>query len=112
MISLVFLNFEGPRKIVSNGELGLEVNPDHRAQLEVDEQQQDVIDLDVTLLDHQQKLRHRRPGSDCSDGEQRQVMERLNEQVAQRSGQLMDVLAKLFSPIDIHGSSSLGRLDR
>lgn len=92
--------------------IGLEVNPDHRAQFQVDEQQQDVIDLDVPGLQHPQKLHHRCPGGHRTNGEQRQVMERLDEQIAQRLGQPMDLLTQLFGPVDFHDDTSLGRLDR
>lgn len=92
--------------------VGLEIDPDHRPQLQVDEQQQDVIDLDVPLLDHHQELHHRRPGRDPANGEQRQVMERLDEQIAQGLGDLMHVLPQFLGPIDFHGARSLDRLDR
>lgn len=92
--------------------LRLEVNPDHRAQFQVDEQQQDVIDLDVTVLQHPQKFHHRRPGGHRTNGEQRQVMERLDKQITQRLGQPVYLLTQPFGPIDFHDDASLGRLDR
>ena len=92
--------------------VGLEVNPDHRPQFQVDEQQQDVIDLDVPFFDHPQKFHHRRPRGDCTDGEQRQVVEGLDEQVAQGLGQLMHVLPQFLGPVDFHGDSSLARFER
>jgi len=79
---------------------------------QVDEQQQDVIDLDVPVLQHPQKFHHRRPGGHRTDGEQRQVVERLDKQIAQRLGQPVDILTQLFGPIDFHDDASLGRLDR
>lgn len=63
--------------------VGLEINPDHSAQFQVDEQQQDVIDLDVPVLQHPQKFHHRRPGRHRTNGEQRQVVKRLDKQIAQ-----------------------------
>jgi hypothetical protein len=81
--------------------VGLEVDPDHGPQFEIDEQQENVIDLDMTDLDHLQELHHRRPRSDRADGEQRQIVERLDKQIAQ-----------VLGPIDFHDGSSLGRFDR
>lgn len=92
--------------------VGLEVNPDHGPQFEIDEQQENVIDLDMTDLDHLQELHHRRPRSDRADGEQRQIVERLDKQIAQGLGQLMNVLPQVLGPIDFHDGSSLGRFDR
>lgn len=100
------------KEIVSNVDLRLEVDPDHRPQFQVDEQQQNVIDLDVSRFDHLQKFHYRRPGGHRTDGEQGQVMEGLDKQVAQGLGQLMDVLAQVLGPVDFHDVVSLGRLDR
>lgn len=97
---------------MSDVDLRLEVDPDHRPQFQVDEQQQDVIDLDVPGFQHPQKLHHRCPGGHCTNGEQRQVVERLDKQIAQGLSQTMDVLAQLFGPVDFHDDASLGRLDR
>lgn len=107
-----FRGFLAKIKNVSNVDPRLEINPDHRAQFQVDEQQQDVIDLDVPVLQHPQKFHHRRPCGHRTNGEQRQVVERLDKQVAQGLGQFMDVLAQLFGPVDFHDDASLGRLDR
>ncbi|MNT78985.1 hypothetical protein D3C72_2182800 [compost metagenome] len=82
--------------------VGLEVDADHGAQFEVDEQQEDVIDRDVPLLHHPQEGHHRSPGRDASNGEQRQVVEALHQQVSQRFGQAMHVFAQRFSPVDLH----------
>jgi len=100
------------KEIVSNVDLRLEINPDHRAQFQVDEQQQDVVDLDVPVLQHPQEFHHRSPGGHRTDGEQRQVMERLDKQVTQGLGQPMDLMAQLFGPIKFHDGASLGRFDR
>lgn len=112
---MIFLSFEeifALQKNVSYRVVGLEVDPHHRTQFEVDEQQQNVIDFYMTGFDHLQKLHHCRPGCDGTDGEQRQVMEGFDKQVAQGFGQLMDVLAKVFGPVYFHEGTSLGRLDR
>lgn len=82
--------------------VGLEVDADHRPQLQVDEQQQDVIDTDPALAEHVQEGDHRRIGGDCADAEQRQVMERLDTQVAQRVGRAVQALAQFFCPFDVH----------
>lgn len=99
-------------KNVSNVYLRLEINPDHRAQLQVDEQQQDVIDLDVPVLQHPQKLHHRCPRGHRTNGEQRQIVEGFDKQIAQGLGQPVDLPAQPFGPVDFHDSASLGRLDR
>jgi hypothetical protein len=39
-------------------------------------------------------------------------VEGFDEQVAQRLGQFMHILAQLFGPVDFHDDASLGRLDR
>lgn len=80
----------------------LEVNPDHCAQFQIDEQQQNVIDLDVAFFEHAEKFHHRRPRGHRTDGEQRQVVEGLDKQVAQGLGQLMHVLPQFLGPVDFH----------
>lgn len=92
--------------------VGLEVNPDHRPQFQIDEQQQNVIDLDMPFLEHPEKLHHRRPGGYRTNGEQRQVVEGLDEQVAQGLGQLMHVLPQFLGPVDFHVEDSLARFER
>lgn len=82
--------------------VGLEVDTDHRPQLQVDEQQQDVIDTDPALAEHVQERHHRRIGGDRTNAEQRQVMECLDAQVAQRVGRAVQALAQLFCPFDVH----------
>jgi len=82
--------------------VGLEVNPDHRPQFQIDEQQQNVIDLDVAFFEHAEKFHHRRPCGHRTNGEQRQVVEGLDEQVAQGLGQLMHVLPQFLGPVDFH----------
>jgi hypothetical protein len=107
-----FRRFSAKIKIVRFRWVRLEINPDHGAQFQIDEQQQDVIDLDVSVLQHPQKFHHRRPGGHRTNGEQRQVVERLHKQIAQRFSQPMDLLAQLFGPVDFHEGTSLGRFDR
>ncbi|MNG91286.1 hypothetical protein D3C79_501930 [compost metagenome] len=85
--------------------VGLEVDPHHRPQFEVDEQQQDVIYADPALAEHFQESHHRRIGGNGADAEQRQVMECLDAQVAQRICRAMQALAQFFSPFDVHDLS-------
>jgi len=82
--------------------VGLEVDTDHRPQLQVDEQQQDVVDADPALAKHVQERYHRRVGGNRANAEQRQVVERFHAQVAQRVGRAVQALAQFFSPFDIH----------
>lgn len=90
--------------------VGLEVDPHHGAELEVDEQQQDVVDADA-LAEHLDEGGHGRVGGDATDTEQGQVVERLDAQVAQRVGRAMQALAQFVSPIDAHDTVSLIRLE-
>lgn len=71
----------------------LEVDPNHRSKLQVDEQQQNVIDADPTLAEHVEKGHHRSIGGDGADAEQCEVVERLHTQVAQRVSRAMQALA-------------------
>lgn len=87
--------------------VGLEVNPGHRTQFEVDEQQQDVIDRDVAFFDHAQKGDDRGPGSDGADGEQCQEVEALHAQIPQRFGLRMHFLPHLFCPFVSHDALPL-----
>lgn len=89
----------------------LEVDPDHRPQLQVDEQQQDVIHADPTLAEHVDERGHRRVGGDCTDAEQRQVMKGFDAEIAERISRGMQPLAQFVSPIDVHDASSLIRLE-
>ncbi|MNE38779.1 hypothetical protein D3C80_1326910 [compost metagenome] len=85
--------------------VGLEIDPDHRPQFEVDEQQQDVVDRGVALIDHAAERHHRRPGGSPADGEQRQVVKALDQQVAERFGQPMQVLTQRLGPIQFQDAA-------
>ncbi|MCY1434549.1 hypothetical protein D9M71_506120 [compost metagenome] len=84
--------------------VGLEIDADHRAQFEVDEQQQDVVDLRMPLGDHADEGGHRRPEYRRADGEQGQVVEGLHQQVTQRLPASMHLLPQAFGPIQFHSS--------
>lgn len=96
-ILLLFIYLELGAMVV-----GLEIDPHHRAQFQVDEQQQDVIDTDPALAEHVQERHHRRVGGDRADAEQGEVVECLDAQIAQRVGRAMQALAQLFRPFDVH----------
>ena len=102
MILLGFYKSHALRINVRYRVIGLEINPDHRAQFEIDEQQQNVIDLDVAFLEHPEKLHHRRVCRHRTDGKQRQIVEGFDEQVAQGLGQLMHVLPQFLGPVYFH----------
>ncbi|MNN26214.1 hypothetical protein D3C81_1397150 [compost metagenome] len=92
--------------------VGLEVDPDHRPQLEVDEQQQDVIDADTTLAEHIDEGRHRRIGSNRTDAEQGQVVKCFDAEVAQRVRRAMQAFAQFVCPFDVHDFAFLDTAGR
>ncbi len=112
MILLGFYKSHALRINVRYRVIGLEVDPHHRPQLQVDEQQQDVVDADPALADHVHEGGHCGIGGDGTDPEQGQVVERLDAQVAQRVGSAVQALAQFFSPFDVHDANSLIRLGR
>lgn len=99
---MVFKHLVATTRNVSNVYLRLEVDPHHRAQFQVDEQQQDVIDGDVAFVEHSQESHDGSPCGDRPDGKQRHVMEGLDEQIAQRLGTAVQGLTEGLGPIDFH----------
>src|SRR5690348_13481291 len=60
--------------------VGLEIDADHGAQLEVDEQQQDVLDGRMALAGHVDEGDDRRPDDGAADGKKREVVEAVDQE--------------------------------
>lgn len=75
--------------------VGLEVDTDHRAEFEIDEQQQDVIDAGRALGEHLEEGRYRGDGNRAADGEQAEIVEAFDQEVADRVGLLVHALPML-----------------
>jgi hypothetical protein len=85
--------------------IGLEVDADHGAELKVDEKQQDVVDRSVALRRHRKERHDRGPHGGGANGEERQVVERVDQQVADRVGKSVDALAQALGPVGFHAPS-------
>ena len=63
--------------------IGAKVNPDHRADLEINEQKQQVLDRGAAFLDHGVERRRGGPDGRRPDCEERENVEAVGEQSAE-----------------------------
>ncbi|MNC89575.1 hypothetical protein D3C83_55310 [compost metagenome] len=63
--------------------VGLEVDADHGAELEVDEQQQDVLDRGLPLAGHPDEGESCRPDDGAANDKERKVVKALDQQAAE-----------------------------
>src|ERR1700683_405573 len=64
--------------------IGAKINSDHRADLEIDEQKQQILDRGAAFLDHGVERRGGRPDGSRPDCEERENVEAVGQQSAER----------------------------
>src|SRR6476620_7549938 len=84
--------------------VGLEIDSDHRPELEIDEEQKDVVDRGVTLLSHREEGYRRGPCDGATDSEQRKIVKRVDQQLADHVGESVDPLIHSLGLLQLHSS--------